>query len=245
MGAKEEVGIVLVMGATHRSWGRRVWFRMWLGSKKMCEIWRSAKGTKHPWTDSEHQNHWTDICYRDFNGVQIVSRAHASALKHGVWFSPPDRSGFLPFISKTLGLGYRISNSSVHICPRSRSEIPLAHTLQEGRTPLHHASKEGKEAVVAALLETKADVNSTDKVRRIAIGTFTCRCKWWIGWSFISFQYNWGLCPVCLLYELLQHLYIGRLVLFRPLLFSIYCFSLLTAPYLSAASSILLLLRSL
>ena len=46
----------------------------------------------------------------------------------------------------------------------------MADTLQEDRTPLLHASKEGKEAVVAALLEAKADVNSTDKVRRIAIG---------------------------------------------------------------------------
>ena len=48
--------------------------------------------------------------------------------------------------------------------------------MQEGRTPLHHASQAGKEAAVAALLEAKADVNSTDKVRRVAIGTFTCRC---------------------------------------------------------------------
>ena len=47
----------------------------------------------------------------------------------------------------------------------------MAHTLQEGRTPLLHASQAGKEAVVAALLEAKADVNSQDKVRRIAIGT--------------------------------------------------------------------------
>ena len=51
-----------------------------------------------------------------------------------------------------------------------RQERPLAHTLQEGRTPLHHASQAGQEAVAAALLEAKADVNSTDKVRRIAIG---------------------------------------------------------------------------
>ena len=48
--------------------------------------------------------------------------------------------------------------------------------MQEGRTPLHHASQAGKEAVVAALLEAKADVNSTDKVRRIAIGASGCRC---------------------------------------------------------------------
>ena len=40
--------------------------------------------------------------------------------------------------------------------------------LQEGRTTLHLASHAGKEAVVAALLEAKADVNSTDMVRRIA-----------------------------------------------------------------------------
>ena len=56
-----------------------------------------------------------------------------------------------------------------------RQERPLAHTLQEGRTPLHHASQAGKEAAVAALLEAKADVNSTDKVRRIAIGAYRCR----------------------------------------------------------------------
>ena len=46
----------------------------------------------------------------------------------------------------------------------------MAHTLQEGRTPLLHASQAGKEAVVAALLEAKADVNSTDKARRIDWG---------------------------------------------------------------------------
>ena len=51
-----------------------------------------------------------------------------------------------------------------------RSEGPSAYTLQEGRTPLHHASQAGKEAAVAALLEAKADVNLTDKVRHIAIG---------------------------------------------------------------------------
>ena len=54
------------------------------------------------------------------------------------------------------------------------SERPLAHTLQEGRTPLHHASQAGKEAVAVALLEAKADVNSTDQVRRIAIGAYRC-----------------------------------------------------------------------
>ena len=34
------------------------------------------------------------------------------------------------------------------------------------------ASQAGKEAVVVALLEAKADVNSTDKVLRIAIGAY-------------------------------------------------------------------------
>ena len=50
----------------------------------------------------------------------------------------------------------------------------MAYTLQEDRTPLHHASQAGKEAVVAALLEAKADVNSTDKVRRLATGEYGC-----------------------------------------------------------------------
>ena len=50
------------------------------------------------------------------------------------------------------------------------SDRPLAHTLQEGRAPPHHASQAGKEAVVAALLEAKADVNSTDKVQRTRLG---------------------------------------------------------------------------
>ena len=81
-------------------------------------------------------------------------------------------------IAETLGLGHRVSNCSAQICQRRdylhirgmlASERPLAH-MQEGRTPLHHASQAGKEAAVAALLEAKADVNSTDKVRRIAIG---------------------------------------------------------------------------
>ena len=56
-----------------------------------------------------------------------------------------------------------------------RSVRPLAH-MQEGRTPLHHASQAGKEAAVAALLEAKADVNLTDKVRRLAIGEYGCGC---------------------------------------------------------------------
>ena len=47
----------------------------------------------------------------------------------------------------------------------------MAYTLQVGRTPLNHASRAGRVALAWALLEAKADVNSTDKVRRIAIGT--------------------------------------------------------------------------
>ena len=65
----------------------------------------------------------------------------------------------------------------------------MADTLQEDRTPLLHASKEGKEAVVAALLEAKADVNSTDKVRRIAIGEHGCGC---IAFNdFVNADYCW------------------------------------------------------
>ena len=45
-------------------------------------------------------------------------------------------------------------------------EIPVAYTLQEGRTPLHHASENGRIMVTEALLEAKADVNASDKVRR-------------------------------------------------------------------------------
>ena len=46
----------------------------------------------------------------------------------------------------------------------------MAYTLQEGRTPLHRAAQAGKEAVVAALLEAKADVNSTNKVQCTRLG---------------------------------------------------------------------------
>ena len=35
---------------------------------------------------------------------------------------------------------------------------------------------EGKVALAEALLEAKADVHSTDKVRRIAIGAYRCGC---------------------------------------------------------------------
>ena len=79
---------------------------------------------------------------------------------------------------------------------RSSLTIDSLGSLQDGRKPLHmslakvtdlehyedallYGAKkviEGKVALAEALLEAKADVNWTDKVRRIAIGAYRCRC---------------------------------------------------------------------
>ena len=83
-----------------------------------------------------------------------------------VWRRMAQHCRLMGIADETVGLCHRISNCSAPI---------LAYTLQEGRTPLHHASKAGKEAAVAVLLEAKADVNLTDEVRRIAIGEYRCR----------------------------------------------------------------------
>ena len=48
----------------------------------------------------------------------------------------------------------------------SHSLLTKALGLQEGRTPLHHASENRQIKATEALLEAKADVNATDNVRR-------------------------------------------------------------------------------
>ena len=65
---------------------------------------------------------------------------------------------------------------------------------QFGKTPLHRAAWNGKEAAARVLLQAGADVNATDNVsegrRGAMFGHTHCMCPW--GLQLFEFQYAYG-----------------------------------------------------